>query len=87
MSDKPRKSLGQLAADAVRADGTDPWACPRCGCKDWRVVGTYERNGKRRRQRVCRHCNQAIRTFEVPVPPGYDVVVVAANQSQIVDSY
>ena len=79
MSEKPRKSLQQLANEAAQTDGIDPWACPRCGCKDWRVVGTYERNGKRRRQRVCRNCHQTIRTYEVPVPPGFDVAIVPAS--------
>lgn len=81
MSDKPRKSLQQLTAEAEETDGADPWACPRCGCKDWRVVGTYERNGKRRRQRVCRNCKQTMRTYEVPVPVGCDVVVIASGVS------
>lgn len=74
----PPKSLSQMAAEAAAQSpaGVNPWACTRCGCNDWRVAGTYELNGKRRRQRVCRNCQTPMRTLEIPVPPGHDVVVV-----------
>ena len=81
MNDKPRKSLRQLTAEAAEGDGVDPWACLRCGCKDWRVVGTHERAGKCRRQRACRNCSHSISTYEVPVPPGYDVALVAKSHA------
>lgn len=44
------------------------------------MVGTYVLNGKRRRQRACRHCGTPIRTYEVPVPPGHDVQVVPQTE-------
>lgn len=77
MNDKPRKSLRQLALEAAQVDGVDLWACPRCGCKDWRVRKTWHPAGGIRRSRVCRHCGQGtMLTTEVPVPDGHRVVVV-----------
>lgn len=76
MNDKPRKSLRQLADEAAEADGANPWACPRCGCTDWRVVDSRLIGTTRRRQRACRNCHTAIPTLEVPVPKGYTVIVV-----------
>ncbi len=84
----PRKTLQQLAIEAAQSQNADPWACPRCGCKDWRVAGTYVRNGKRRRQRVCRHCHQTLITYEVPVQPGFKLEIVRSsveNQSDEID--
>lgn len=72
---KPRPTLAELAASAAQAGGEDPWACPNCGCRDWRVVNSHERNGLRKRQRVCRHCGQPIRTLEIPVPDGYKIKI------------
>jgi hypothetical protein len=40
MTDKPKRSRAQMAEAAAKADSADPRACPRCGCRDWRVVGT-----------------------------------------------
>lgn len=61
-----RKTLQQMVADAAGED-YDPWACPRCSCKDWRVVNTYMTAAGIRRRRVCRHCGQELmRTTEVP---------------------
>lgn len=62
-----RKTLAQLAREAAAAEGNDPWACQRCGCKDWRVVSTYDVAEGIKRRRVCRHCGQGLlRTIEVP---------------------
>jgi hypothetical protein len=62
-----RPSLGQLAAMAAAGNA---WACPRCGCCDWRVASSYLRaDGIRRRQRVCRNCGHALPTYETPVKP------------------
>lgn len=71
-----RQSLSQLAAESIQSEGADPWACPKCGCCDWRVVNTYLRDGKRRRQRACRHCHTPMITLEVPVPKGSRVEIV-----------
>jgi transcriptional regulator NrdR family protein len=74
---KPRIPLSQMG----RA-GSDPWACPRCGCKGpHKVVNTYEAGGERRRRRVCRNCGQGlIRTAEVPVPEGHKIRVVRDDE-------
>lgn len=50
-----RPSLAQLAAQS----NSDPWACPRCGCRDWRVANTYEckTDASIHRRRICRHCH------------------------------
>lgn len=63
---------------AARANGSDPWACPRCGCRDWRVANTYDVAGdSKKRRRICRHCKQGLLpTEEVPVPKGFRVLVV-----------
>lgn len=57
---------------AAQSRGSDPWACPRCGCKDWRVVNSYMSGDARRRQRVCRHCHQVLITYEMPEKPESD---------------
>lgn len=76
MSDKPRKSLQQLATEAAQVDGADPWACPRCGCKDWRTVDSRFRNGCVSRKRACRHCSTPMSTQELPCPDGFQLMVV-----------
>ena len=62
--EKKPKSLQEMADEAK----PDPWACPRCGCRDWRVESSYVvASGNRRRRRVCRHCGQSLlRTEERP---------------------
>ncbi len=61
---KGPKSLQEFADEAT----PNPWACPRCGCCDWRVESSYVvASGDRHRRRICRHCGQALlRTKEVP---------------------
>lgn len=49
----------------LRGDQGDGWECPRCGCHDWRVVRSLQFGEVRKRERVCRHCKQVIRTVEV----------------------
>ena len=80
-----KKTLQQYAMEAELADSKEPWACPRCGCRDLRGETNSEIQSTRhpikdavvRRRRVCRHCGQhAIRTEEVPVPDGFKVVVI-----------
>jgi transcriptional regulator NrdR family protein len=81
MSGKERKSLEQWVADAAQADGVDPWACPGCGCKDWRVIDSRIVGTTRRRQRACRKCHRPLRTLEVPVPDGFKLAVVSNDES------
>lgn len=78
-----RKSLSKMATEA---NGSDPWACPRCGCKGpHRVVNSYEAGGERKRRRICRNCNQGlIRTSEVPVPKGHEIRVVPIDDERAV---
>lgn len=62
---------------AAEASGGDPWACPRCGCKDTRVIDSRFNGVERRRMRVCRHCSTPIPiTLEVPVPDGFRLELV-----------
>ncbi len=75
-----RLSLAQMAAQTVNNEGGDAWACPRCGCRDWRVVNSHLRGGERRRQRQCRHCGEPLRTLEVPAPDGFTVQIVPENE-------
>jgi hypothetical protein len=83
MSDKPRKSLRQLADEAAIADGINPWACPRCGCTDWRTVDTRFRDGCVRRKRACRHCKTPLPTQELPCPPGFKLIAVPDDESDV----
>lgn len=80
---RERKSLSQMAAEA--GGGVSGYACPRCGCKDWRgedgsfVESTRHPKGEQysRRKRICRNCGQAsFTTFEVIVPEGHKLSVV-----------
>lgn len=41
-------------------------ACPKCGCRDWRVRNTQPTTDSIRRYRVCRHCGHTRRTVEKP---------------------
>ena len=64
MTDK-RPSLGEL-----KTETTDPWACPRCGCMEWRVHKSYScKDGAKKRIRYCRNCKHirtSYETFEKP---------------------
>ena len=64
-------SLPTLAELKAQSTGGDGWACPRCGCHDWRVEDSYwvPTAGERRRRRFCRHCKQVLHTREVPIEP------------------
>ncbi len=40
-------------------------ACPRCGCRHFRVIYTRRARGSRiLRRRECRHCGRRITTYE-----------------------
>jgi len=38
--------------------------CRKCGCRDWRVYYTRQKEGKIMRRRTCRHCGRFITTYE-----------------------
>lgn len=81
-----RKTLAQMQQEALGGD----YACPRCGCKDWRgeknseVERTLHPNGGSTvRKRICRNCKQArFDTHEVVVPPGCKVLVVDEEEER-----
>lgn len=57
-----RPTLNELAAET---NASDPWSCPKCGCKDWRVYKTYDcKDGTKRRTRCCRNCKFVRTTYE-----------------------
>lgn len=72
------KSILQMQLETAEAQGADFWACPRCGCRDWRVRDSRLEDGNepRKRQRVCRNCNGILPTQELPVPKGFKLVIV-----------
>lgn len=81
----PPKSMQQMireTAAAEAAEGRDIWACPACGCKDWRIANSHEWGGPRKRQRICRHCGHEMPTQEVPVPEGYTLKAVPRDDAQ-----
>ena len=56
-----RPSLGELQSR------TNGWDCPRCGCRDWRVINSYLcADGTRHRRQFCRHCYFSRITVETP---------------------
>lgn len=67
---KPKKesmSLAEMAekADAKAAEVSRGIMCPKCGCRDWRVV--YKRPltaGREQRRRACRNCGHRVTTTE-----------------------
>lgn len=59
-----------MSADARQANEQrqSGIACPRCGCRDLRVIYTrHQRGGRIRRRRECRHCGRRITTDEKPL--------------------
>lgn len=49
------KTLIELRSDANQAS-ENGIACPKCGCRDLRVIRTERGNGVIVRRRECRHC-------------------------------
>ena len=83
-----RPTAQQLAAQSRGGDG---YACPRCGCKDWRGEGNSAVNETRHpvngnstvRRRICRHCGQVgFRTEEVVVPAGKKLQIVDDDEER-----
>jgi transcriptional regulator NrdR family protein len=76
-----RLTARQLQA---QTNGTDPWACPKCGCKATEVIDSRRRDGDpaRRRLRACLHCHHPRETEEHIVPQGFKVVVVPEDEER-----
>lgn len=72
---KPRKSLEQMQIEAMRNEGKSAWACPTCGCQNFKVTNTWFLGDNRKRLRKCRNCGEPITTCEIPVPDGYSLEV------------
>ena len=65
MTDRPAKTLAQMAADTARLEGGGRGiACPACGCRDLRVQTTRRAEGMIVRYRVCRNCGAHRPTIE-----------------------
>lgn len=60
MQPHERPTLEELSRDP-EAKGLE---CPRCGCRDWRVVKTKPGDGIISRRRECRHCGYRKSTVE-----------------------
>lgn len=67
MEGRKRVTLEQLAQSA----NANPWACPRCGCMEWRTIKTYfaVTDNMRHRRQMCRHCGYKRMTWESAIPP------------------
>lgn len=53
----PPNKRPTMAELATQGNGQGPWACPTCGCRNWRVLDTREAaNGNIGRTRHCRLC-------------------------------
>lgn len=72
---KARKSLQQMRIDAMANEGQNAWACPTCGCRDFRVTNVWYSGGNKKRLRKCRNCDEPITTCELPVPDGFALQV------------
>lgn len=68
---RKRPTLEQLAADTAKtnADAGIGLACPKCGCRDLRVVKTRHNvdGTETSRRRECRNCNNRLTTMEIAV--------------------
>lgn len=82
-----RPTAQQLASGSTGGG----YACPRCGCKDWRgednsfVEKTRHpaNSSQTVRRKICRHCGQsAFRTIEAVVPEGMKLQVVPEDEEE-----
>jgi C4-type Zn-finger protein len=66
MNPAERKTAEELAAAAIADPGEAAGgiACPRCECRDLRVVKTRRSAGVVVRKRQCRHCGWRVTTVE-----------------------
>ncbi len=62
----PVQTLAEMARETQRLEAAaqNGIACPKCGCRDWRVASTRRDEGAIRRYRVCRYCGEHKTTFE-----------------------
>jgi hypothetical protein len=76
-----RKTLRQMAEES---SGSNPSACPRCGCEGpHKVINTYEAMGGKRRRMSCRACHYGpIFSMEFVVPKGHRVEIVADESEE-----
>lgn len=67
------------------------YACPRCGCKDWRgengsfVSETRHPSNQQVtiRKRICRHCGQTgFTTGEAVIPEGHKLQIVPDEEEE-----
>lgn len=71
--------------ELIAGNKGDPWACRSCGCKRWKVVDSRQYGIEpRKRERICGNCGEPLPTQEVPVPPGYKLVVVPEEDEESV---
>lgn len=59
-----RRSLQQMRIDAMASEGKNAWACPSCGCRDWRVSNVWYSGDAKKRLRKCRNCGTPATTVE-----------------------
>ena len=63
MTDGPPKEPLTLAEMAALARGSGGVECPKCACRDSRVVNTWRlADGTIRRDRRCRNCGEPLPT-------------------------
>ena len=60
----PVEEIMAKSAEALAVGGKVGIACPKCGCRHWRVTDTDPLDGKIRRYRICRNCGYHKTTFE-----------------------
>lgn len=56
--------LAALEGAVMRSDGCAGIACPKCGCRDFRVIETSRIKDAMTRRRSCRRCGRRITTRE-----------------------
>lgn len=73
---KQRRSLQRMQADAMINEGKSAWACPTCGCLDWRVSNVWFSGSNKKRLRKCRNCDTPATSCEVLIPDGFKLEIV-----------
>jgi len=65
MTEKPRKTLAEMAGETAKIEGGSRGiACRECGCRDLRVETTRRQDGLILRYRKCRNCGAHRATIE-----------------------
>jgi|GEM_PF-5135914 len=44
--------------------------CPKCGCRAWKTVSTWDNRMGRRRKKACLSCGNILGTIEIPLSEG-----------------